>query len=232
MYLFFANPEDINHNQLVIRGQEAVHLSRVLRFVNGDEIHVTDGKGNRYACEINRISKLEVQAEIRTTVFEERPLPYLVLCMGIIKKRDRLEFAVEKAVELGVDELILFRGEHSEKEKIRVERLDATIRSAIKQSLRLWLPKISVENSLQKALHLFDDSSQLIVADETTSNSGLREWENRSNYFLVVGPEGGLSVTERKLLDRKGALALSLGDKRLRTETAAIIITNYFKTIN
>ncbi|TVQ02054.1 MAG: 16S rRNA (uracil(1498)-N(3))-methyltransferase [Balneolaceae bacterium] len=230
MYLFFASPEDIYEDELTIRGQEAVHISRVLRFDKGDEIQVTDGNGNRYICVINRVSKQEVSAEIRQSENEERPLPYLTLCMGIIKKRDRLEFAVEKAVELGVDQLILFRGEYSLKENIRMERLDAAAQSAVKQSLRTWIPKIIIENSLERALNHYNDSSMLIVADETTS-SGFSELKKSKSYFLVVGPEGGFSDGERKLLNRKASVHFSLGKKRLRTETAAIVITHHFKSM-
>lgn len=229
MNLFYAHSDDIYPSELSIRGQEAIHITRVLRFGEGDEIFVTDGKGSRFICVINRIGKQELTAEIREKVIEERPSPFLTLCLGIIKKRDRLELAAEKAVELGADELILFRGEYSQKENSRLDRLEATVLSAMKQSLRTWLPSVYHENSLERALMYRKERSLLIVADETT-NPDVSQIKEAANYFLVVGPEGGFSDNERKVLNDREAIPFSLGSKRLRTETAAIVMTYHFKS--
>ncbi len=228
MHLFFVNPHDVQREELIIRGQEAIHINRVLRYSTGDEIHATDGNGYLYRCKISRVIKDELTAEIRNTDFEARPLPYLTLCMGIIKKRDRLELSIEKAIELGADEVVLFRGAYSQKENVRQDRIESVVLSAMKQSLRRWLPKIRVVNSLEEAFTYQNEPSVVAFADETTK-AGQDGLKKSDHYYLVVGPEGGFSESERSLLQSKNAIAFSLGKKRLRTETAAIVAVYQFK---
>lgn len=229
--MFFAFPEDITQDELVIKGQEAVHITRVLRSEEGDNMYATDGNGNRYRCKISHIKKHELRAEILQQEYEKKPLPLVTLCVGILKKRDRLEMAIEKSVELGVDEIIVFRGMHSQKEHIRMERVQAVALSAMKQSLRSWLPKIAIEDSLERALNHSLESSMLIIADETKKDFTNRRKQS-DHYFLVVGPEGGFSEEERKLLLKHNAIPYSLGNKRLRSETASIILTSRFKSLS
>lgn len=227
MNLFYALPKEIRQTEITIRDQEAVHITKVLRFHIGDKLHVTDGIGNLYFCEIRSFGKSNVDLFIVDKKSEERSAPFITLCVGNIKKRDRLEFAAEKATEMGVDRLIIFRGDHSQKEKIRKERIEATVLSAMKQSCRLYLPEILFEESLKSVMGHKKEGDQLLMADET-SNSELKA-DRGKNLFLIVGPEGGFSKNEREILRENNAHRLSLGNKRLRTETAAIIMVDRFK---
>ncbi len=228
MNLFYAIPNDIQLPNITIRDQEAVHITKVLRFQTGDKLHVTDGVGNLYHCEIRNIQKSVVDLFIVDKKSEERPTPFITLCIGNIKKRDRLEFAAEKATELGVDRLIIFRGDHSQKENIRKERIESTVLSAMKQSVRLYLPEVVFEDSLKSVLQHKKEGELLLMADETT-DSILNMDQNENPLFIIVGPEGGFSKSERKILNENNAQRISLGNKRLRTETAAIIIVDRFK---
>ncbi len=233
MNLFYVNSEEVRPPHIRIRGQEAKHISKVMRYRTGDHIMVSDGSGNKYECQIGEITRSELNLKILNTKVEERPKPFLTICIGNIKKRDRLEFAVEKMTELGADRIIVFKGEHSQKESVRMDRLEASALAAMKQSLRVYLPQIVVEKSLQKAFTLLDDHDQLLMADEIAShdNSTVRAFEEHENksIFIVIGPEGGFSEKERELLANRNAGIVSLGPKRLRTETAAIIATDRFK---
>lgn len=228
MNLFYAIPKDIQQTMITIRDQEAVHITKVLRFQAGDTLHVTDGVGNLYLCKIRNIQKSIVDLFIVEKKSEVRSAPFISLCIGNIKKRDRLEFAVEKATELGVDRVIIFRGDHSQKEKIRKERLDATVLSAMKQSVRFYLPEIFFEDSLMSVLQYRKEDELLLMADET-ADSGLNVDQSDQSLFMIVGPEGGFSQKERAVLKEHNAHRISLGDKRLRTETAAIIMVDRFK---
>ncbi|MCC5905801.1 MAG: 16S rRNA (uracil(1498)-N(3))-methyltransferase [Balneolaceae bacterium] len=228
MNLFYADPDDIIPPEIRIKGQEAKHITRVLRYAVGDSLKVTDGHGTRYRCTISGISKEQVSAKIEDTETEERQKPFVTLCLGIIKKRDRLEFAVEKAVELGADEIILFKGSYSEKGKVREDRIRSTVLAAMKQSLRLFLPDVRVVNSLNQTLESADEKTVIVMADETAG--GTTELVLKSDrYLLIIGPEGGFSDIERDILKNLNATSYSLGPKRLRTETAAIVMTDRFK---
>lgn len=231
MNLFYAKPGDIRGNSIVIDGQEAIHISKVLRHSEGDQILVTDGKGKGYECKVLEVKKKQVTLDILNTLEKTEPKPKVILCMGIIKKRDRLEFAVEKAVELGVTTIILFEGEHSQKGKVREDRLETTATSAMKQSLRFYLPAIIIEKDISGALSKHTQpGAELILADETKIGSD-QTTSSAAEYFLIVGPEGGFSSNERGILKRYNPKYYSLGENRLRAETAAIVMVDRFTNL-
>jgi 16S rRNA (uracil1498-N3)-methyltransferase len=227
MNLFYAPPEHINLPTIRLGGQEARHASKVLRVKKGDAIHITDGRGQIHRCLVESVGKDDVVTKVQSTHLEPPAHPFATILIGLIKKRDRLEFAIEKCVELGADRLIVFRGEHSEKSKVRLDRLEASAQSAMKQSLRAYLPSIQFEPSLKSALQSATDPGVLIHADETIGQAEAVEQDER--YTVVIGPEGGFSEKERELLNAKGSRAYSLGEKRLRTETAAIAMADRIK---
>lgn len=228
MNLFYAQPSGIQGNSIVIEGQESIHISKVLRHSEGDEILVTDGNGNEYKCKISNVKKRSVYLEVLSSQSYSKSDPQITLCMGIIKKRDRLEFAVEKAVELGVSKIVLFEGEHSQKGNVREDRLVSTAISAMKQSLRFYLPKVIVEQSIYDAISKNAQNSTLILADETVEKSNPEEKTQSGNYFVIVGPEGGFSSNEREIIQKFEPEYYSLGEKRLRAETAAIVMVDRF----
>lgn len=228
MNLFYTTPDLVTPKKLLLTDQEAKHAARVLRIRTGDQVHVTDGNGKLFNCSVSEIHKNEVTCEILNVTLEERKRPYITLVVGLIKKRDRLEFAVEKSVELGADEIVVFRGDHSEKGNVRLDRLESTVLSAMKQSLRVFLPKVRFAENLSAAFDAREKSMSLIYADETIDKE-LEQNLREDKLMLVVGPEGGFSDSERNILKNEGGVPYSLGDKRLRTETAAVTITDRYK---
>lgn len=230
MNLFYAKPSDFIGDSVSISGQEAIHILRVLRHSQGDKITITDGEGVIYHCEIETVKKDRLTALIQSTETVERTLPLITLCMGVIKKRDRLEFALEKAVEIGADRVILFLGDNSERSKVRLDRLQVIARSAMKQSKGAYLTEVVLADSLMDAVSN-PGNNKIIVADEQLDSS--TEWETlrHDNYMLIVGPEGGFSDRERAYLNTVRAEKYSLGAKRLRAETAAILMVDRFKNV-
>ncbi len=206
-----------------------MHISKVLRNSAGDKIHITDGNGRKFTGIIEQINKNQVVVKSDELVTEERAWPYITLCIGLIKKRDRLEFAIEKATELGVDEIIVFRGEHSQKQNIRTDRLQAAALSAMKQSLRYYLPPVRMAQSLSEVLKGINRDVPVILADEIRQSENDFTEIKQEKLLLIVGPEGGFSEKERELLREISAVPYSLGKNRLRTETAAVLMTDRFK---
>jgi len=230
MNLFYTKPSRISNTTLQLGRDESKHAIRVLRYKVGDLISVTDGKGHIYKAVITDIDNQKVVAEIsdqKKTVSVE---PQLSLAIGLIKKRDRLEFAVEKSVELGINKIILYRGDRSEKKRIRIDRIENITLRAMKQSLRYYLPGVEIKNSLGEVL-TGQSFAQTIAADETTVNSQKINSITNGHILLIVGPEGGYSDHERKLLDLHDVRKISLGVNRLRTETAAIIMAAKFRSV-
>ncbi|REL24312.1 16S rRNA (uracil(1498)-N(3))-methyltransferase [Rhodohalobacter sp. SW132] len=228
MNQFYASPDQINGNRIELTGQEASHVSKVLHKGTGEKIVVTDGIGSRYTGIIKKSDKRSVTIETEDKETFDRPNPEIALALGLIKKRDRLEFAVEKAVELGVSEILLFRGDHSEKFNVRSDRVEATVQSAMKQSLRVFLPAIMIVNSLPDLLSGEDHSTQIIHADQYGSDDSPVISKEMQRLLLVVGPEGGLSENEKAKLADRDAYRLKLGEYRLRAETAAMVMASRF----
>jgi 16S rRNA (uracil1498-N3)-methyltransferase len=228
MNLFYSDPSHISDTKLVLEQDEARHAIRALRHKTGDSISVTDGKGSLYEAIIVDINQQEVTAEIRNIKTFYPADPQLTLAIGLIKKRDRLEFAVEKCTELGINNIVIYQGDHSEKTGIRTERIDSIILRAMKQSLRFFLPKAALKNSLSDVI-LAQKFTRIIAADETKDSSENQNLNQNGHHLLVVGPEGGFSENERKLLDTHNVDKITLGRYRLRTETAAIVLTAKFR---
>lgn len=229
MNIFYAPPEQIAGHSIELLGQEARHAGQVLRYRKGDSITVVDGQGGWYEGTIHTILKDTVQISIDRHFLKKPPQPELVLGLGIIKKRDRLEFAVEKAVELGVSEIALFRSRYTVKEKIRRDRLEKTVLSAMKQSLRAHLPEIEMFESVYSVVETYNDCKVLIAHQEGENGTGIPDKIKReAKLLLLVGPEGGFSPEEIQNLSEKGAELVTLGNHRFRTETASTVFLSQF----
>lgn len=228
MNQFYTPPENISGTELIITDNEAKHAARVLRKREGEEIFVTDGCGNRFTARIEHIDKRNIRATIIDKVsFSADPFN-TELCMGLIRKRDRLEFAAEKATELGITKLTFFHADHTEPFNVRVDRLEATVMSAMKQSLRAFLPEITICNSLDEVLSRDMSGTIILQADPDGEDHISVHSEETLRLLMVVGPEGGLSEREMSLLKEQNLAKVSLGDYRLRAETAAIIMSARF----
>lgn len=229
MNIFYAPPGNVYETHIELTGQEAKHASKVLRYSEGDHIVIVDGLGGRYECKIVQITGSGVKAEVLGSKKIAAPDPELVLAMGIMKKRDRLEFAVEKSVELGVSAIVLFRSRHTVKENVRMDRLEMTALSAMKQSLRAYLPEISVHNSLQEVLDTYSGYQALVAHEKEEAKAGVSaEFKEKEQLLLLVGPEGGFSDKEIMMATDRGGQIVSLGKHRLRAETAAIAFLSQF----
>ncbi|MEX0994554.1 MAG: RsmE family RNA methyltransferase, partial [Balneolaceae bacterium] len=207
MNLFYTKPEHIGDSRLTLEGQEARHAVKVLRHEAGDSIHVTDGRGGRYSGRIESVSKDRVRVTVENYIRQPAPEPDVTLAIGLIKKRDRLEFAVEKVIELGAAQIVIFQAEHSEKTGIRMDRLEMTALSAVKQSLRCWLPDISHSESLEDMLarHQADHDRTGVADERVPAENGQVDDQDIQKFregssLIVIGPEGGFSGFERDLM--------------------------------
>jgi 16S rRNA (uracil1498-N3)-methyltransferase len=224
--VFFTEPGNIHGNQLELKGQEARHAAKVLRFNIGDQLFASDGKGNKYRTKVTSISKTSVLTNIEEIISHPESRVKKVLAFGAIKKRDRLEFAVEKAVELDAWEICVFDADHSERSRINEERLQSIVLSAFKQSKRHWLPKVVYKDSLDEVFKDYQGFNTVMAHMEAEESSP--EKLNKENNLLLVGPEGGFSDREIELAKENGTAFISLGENRLRAETAVTAILSQF----
>lgn len=218
--IFYAPTSSFTDKDTVeITGQEALHINKVLRHKVGDSILIADGEGARFEVEITEITKRAVLAKKLTTTCQAAPTKKKVLALGAIKKRDRLEFAIEKAVELDTWEICLFNSDHSERSKLNEDRIQTQVVSAFKQCGRYWLPKLITLKSLDE-VYAHYSGSDFIMAHEEIDVSLQPKKLKTEQTILLVGPEGGFSSREVALNKEKNGAFVSLGRNRLRAETA------------
>jgi len=219
--------------------EESRHAVRVLRMREGDEINVTDGRGNLYCCRIvtsdERACAVEV---IRQDCSISNSQFSIHLAVAPTKNPARMEWLVEKAVEIGVGEITLLQCDHSERSFLKTERLEKLAVSAMKQSLHTVLPKInpavSLRGWLQSPLSISHVPLKFIAHCEAdkprVSLSGALQ--PGKDAVVLIGPEGDFSEEEIALAIQCGFQPVSLGPSRLRTETAALYAVTAFSIVN
>lgn len=206
--------------------EEAAHALRVLRKDVGDEIVATDGKGYRYTCRISSVSKKSADLEVIDR--QQIPLTWntkITLAVAPTKNMDRMEWLVEKSVELGVNRIVFINCDHSERKIVKAERIRKIMVSAMKQSLKATLPELEVMVSFSDFIKSLSPDSRKYIAyciDKESNPLFVKELELGGEVVVMIGPEGDFSQSEIELAISSGATCVSLGESRLRTETAAL----------
>lgn len=219
----------------ILPESDSAHCIRVLRRNVGDEVWVVDGVGHRYRCRIIDAHPKRTRLEICETIVIPRVWPAdITLAIAPTKNMDRMEWLVEKLTEIGIDRIIPLRCEHSERKEIKPERLEKIAVSAMKQSLKALLPQIDPMTDIRDFIAR-DKSEQKFIAycDPEIPRSLLSQaYTPGKSASLMIGPEGDFSPGEILLALDAGYRPASLGDNRLRTETAALVGIDTFHIIN
>ena len=228
MKLFFGQifPE------IIIDTDEQQHIVKVLRMREGEEIFLTDGKGN--LAKGNLVFEGKKVTLNVSEVKENLPdfSPKLHVAIAPTKNIDRIEFFVEKAVEMGISEISFIQTEQTERKNISIDKLRKQAIGASKQSLRLHFPKINELQKFSEFMKSLDQKNTFVAhCNENLERINLNDIPEFENYTFLIGPEGDFSDKEIQLLAEKGIKAVSLGNQRLRTETAGIFVAawNYDK---
>jgi 16S rRNA (uracil1498-N3)-methyltransferase len=215
-----------NIEWLELSGQEAKHVFKVLRKKKGDTITIVNGKGCKVLARIEYIQKNKISLTIESKETKKEPAIKKVLAFGFIKKRERFEFAIEKAVEMGATSICIFDADHSERTRINPDRLDALIKTAFKQSGRWWLPDLVYKPDLKSVLFEYADHEMIMAHEKEEINKP--QFNTKKEKLILVGPEGGFSEKEVNVFKQAGGTLISLGNHRLRTETAVITALSLF----
>lgn len=223
MQLFYSAEINENSTHFSFDKEESRHIVRVLRKKESDLIHLTNGKGFLFEGEIISASEKKCEVKIiRNTFF--KPSDYeLHLAVAPTKMNDRYEWFLEKATEIGIQEITPIICEHSERKEIKTERFEKILLSAMKQSLQYYLPKLN--NPIRFAEFIQkENNGQLFIAHciETDKKELAKEVQPKGRITILIGPEGDFSEKEVQVALAKGYVAVSLGNTRLRTETAAM----------
>jgi 16S rRNA (uracil1498-N3)-methyltransferase len=226
MNIFIAT---INHTIAELTPEESWHCTKVLRFKAGDEIGLIDGKGTFYEGQLSVVNEKKCVANITFGPRVQNKHPYyLHIAISPTKNIDRMEWLVEKAVEIGIDEITFLRCKNSERTVIKEDRLIKIAESAVKQSLQAFIPKINPLTNFTDILKTKADN-KFIAHCEEASKKHLKSFDLKNKTSLVlIGPEGDFSSEEVALAKTAGFIEISLGENRLRTETAGLYVCNLF----
>ncbi len=227
MEYFYTAPHNISTDSLTIEGEELSHLAHVMRKAAGESIMVVDGAGNTYEATIEEITKRIARCSIRQAhPHLHEPDLDVTLAVGLLKNPSKFDFLIEKCTELGVNSFFPLNTERTIPSHSKTDRWQKLALAAMKQSGRCVLPKVHELQRFNDFLSSTPSSSLRIIPHEkiTTPTIGemLRQKTNTS-IVICIGPEGGFSEEEIVQAESSGFLPVSLGERRLRTETAAIV---------
>jgi 16S rRNA (uracil1498-N3)-methyltransferase len=224
MQLFYTPDIAPNSPNYFLNEEESKHCIRVLRLEKGSEVQLIDGKGGLYAAIIQdpHPKRTILQITSVTTAFNKRN-HYLHIAMAPTKNIERMEWFLEKATEIGIDEITPIICQRSERKEVKVDRLNKIITAAMKQSLKAYHPVLNEAISLKQLLAKPFKGQKFIAHCEDTEKADLKTaLQNNGEYLILIGPEGDFSPAEIDDALLGGFKAITLGDSRLRTETAAL----------
>ncbi|GAB1463807.1 16S rRNA (uracil(1498)-N(3))-methyltransferase [Pedobacter sp.] len=223
MHLFYT--PDINANTYTLNEEESNHCNKVLRLKQGDKVCLIDGVGGLYTAEIAEATKKAVHLHIlhKQIEFGKRN-HYLHIAIAPTKNIDRLEWFLEKATEIGIDEITPLICDRSERKVVKEERLEKVITSAVKQSLTAYHPVLNTAITFKDFIKQYKADTKLIAHcinddDKTVISSIVKPHQN---YLILIGPEGDFTPVEIELALQNKYKPVTLGNTRLRTETAGL----------
>lgn len=220
---------------LTLPESDSQHCVRVLRMQSGDEIEVIDGKGHRFTCHLDNAHPKHATVEI--VAKQDIPLcwpQHITVAVAPTKHLDRMEWLVEKLTEVGVNRFVPLRCRRSERKEIKTERLEKIAVSAMKQSLKTVLPEIMPMTPIEQVISGYADAQRFIAyCDKTVPRHLLAKmYQPFKDAIIMIGPEGDFAPEEISAALDAGWCPVSLGNNRLRTETAAFVACDTFHILD
>lgn len=219
---------------MLFQRDESKHIAKVLRKNEGDILDITNGKGLLFKAEIIRADIKQCLAKIISVEKQAPPSYYLHMIVAPTKMNDRFEWFLEKAMEIGVHEITPIICDHSERKVVKLQRFERVLQSAMKQSLHYRMPKLNEPVSFSDFMDTEIEGDKFIAHCEDESEKAYlqKKLKPKGKANILIGPEGDFSPNEIKKAVNEGWTAVSLGDSRLRTETAAIVACHTAAIVN
>jgi 16S rRNA (uracil1498-N3)-methyltransferase len=223
---FYKAAIDVAATAVVLDEDTSKHIVQVLRMQNGEQLQLTDGKGNLFTCEITDNNRKRCTVAILTTRHSPLTTQGVSIAISLLKNNTRFEWFLEKATEIGVTEIIPIVCERTEKTSFRIERMKNILVSAMLQSQQCWLPEmgepvkykdfIAADNAAQKFIaHCEDENNKVSLTSKLLNPS--------TSKLILIGPEGDFTNEEIATALKNNFIPVALGETRLRTETAGIV---------
>lgn len=232
MQLFYV--PNISGDEVILDAIESKHAIKVLRLSEGNKVQLIDGAGGFYEAEITAANPKKCKLKILKTIagFGKKDY-YLHMAIAPTKNIDRTEWFLEKCTEIGVDEITPIISEHSERKVIKTERLERILVSAMKQSVKAYLPKLNELTTFKNLVASSGAKNKYIAHCNNGEKEHLKNVvpENK-DVLILIGPEGDFSPEEVELAKEHGFTEISLGSARLRTETAGVVACHIVNLAN
>jgi 16S rRNA (uracil1498-N3)-methyltransferase len=233
MQLFYNSEIKSNDKTFFFDKEESKHIVKVLRKKEGSKIFITNGLGFLFESEIILASEKKCEVTITNETFQQPDTFYTHIAVAPTKMNDRLEWFLEKATEIGIHEITPIICDHSERKVYKIDRAEKIIQAAMKQSLHFYLPKINEPVSLSQFVKLKIDGQKFIAhCEETDKKSFKNEVKRDEKITILIGPEGDFSTKEINFAIENNFIPVTLGNTRLRTETAALVACHTIALIN
>jgi 16S rRNA (uracil1498-N3)-methyltransferase len=224
MNLPYFYEENIQQPAHILSEETSKHCVQVLRMKEGEQLQLTDGKGNLYTTTITDANKKHCGVTIEAVSYKPRVVSQVSIAISLLKNPTRLEWFMEKAAEIGVSEIIPLICDHTEKENFRFDRMQNILVSAMLQSKQTWLPQLHQPVKFNAFINEGFEGLKLIAHCVEEEKQSLNAFINhQKNKLILIGPEGDFSKTEIEAALQRYFIPVSLGNTRLRTETAGIV---------
>jgi 16S rRNA (uracil1498-N3)-methyltransferase len=223
---FYIPGFDTRQKDIAMDEDTSRHVVQVLRMKAGEELNLTDGKGNLMTCVITGDDKKRCEVRVKEASHQPPAVRNISIAISLLKNSNRFEWFLEKATEIGVQEIIPLVCARTEKEKFRHERMQGICISAMLQSQQAWLPvlhePVQFENLVMRQ---FENYTKFIAhcTDKEKKELAHQQIGSSANRLICIGPEGDFTAGEIELAFRSDFIPVSLGEKRLRTETAGVV---------
>ena len=233
MQLFYSSNISEKDTNFSFDKEESRHIVKVLRKKSGDKLHITNGKGWLFEAELKLADIKHCSASIESKSLQKKRDYNLHLAVAPTKMNDRYEWFLEKATEIGIETITPIICDHSERKVVKTIRFEKIIQSAMKQSIQCYLPKLNAPIAFKDFISQ-DFSGQKLIAhcEETDKKSLKSQVKPNQDYSILIGPEGDFSVKEIEIALQHNFIPVTLGETRLRTETAAIAACHSVAFIN
>jgi 16S rRNA (uracil1498-N3)-methyltransferase len=222
---FFYIAEYNGESNLILQEETSRHIVQVLRMCAGEPLNLTDGKGNLLTCEITEPHKKHCTVVVKQLMHMPPADKKISIAISLLKHTDRLEWFLEKTTEIGVAEIIPLLCERTEKEKFRYERMQGICISAMLQSQQCWLPELHEPMQFDNFVtRPFQHTTKLIAhCVEEKKQDIYLHIRTPAHQLICIGPEGDFTLKEIELALQNNFEPVSLGETRLRTETAGVV---------
>ncbi|WP_027879061.1 16S rRNA (uracil(1498)-N(3))-methyltransferase [Mesoflavibacter zeaxanthinifaciens] len=233
MQLFYNSDISEQNNTFTFPKDESRHIVKVLRKKVGDILYITNGNGFLFTAKITIADQKNCVVSIENSEFK-KPTDYkLHLAVAPTKMNDRYEWFLEKATEIGITSITPIFCDHSERKNVKLDRFEKILQSAMKQSLHLYLPTLNQPISFKDYINQGFSGDLFIAHCEETDKKSLKsEIKPNTEITILIGPEGDFSVNEIETAIKNKFIPVTLGNTRLRTETAAIVACHSVAFIN